>query len=437
MPTNENTRHSTLQDTSRQAAHHDKARLIYIGSPTDGFESAGRSYPLRGVERVEFSRARRPGIVSVVEQDVLRIELPYPWVSSHHADIEFEEGTPVLIDRGSRNGTLLEGRGIGRSPLAGGEVFEIGRSFWMVRDARVDGEHRSALDSSAGAHPGYSQSLRALERLAPSPVPILLVGESGVGKDFLADSVHRASGREGPLVRINIAARPIESLLSEASKGIGGWAKARGGTLVLDEVGELTAEDQSRLLSTLLSHLPDHTNSARLDDDDIKLVCLSNRDLRAMVTTEGFRPDLYARIAGYECHIPPLRERREDLGLLTRRLARDEEGGLLAVAVETFRAVLGYDWPFNVRQLGNFFAGARALVEGGEPIDAEHFRCFVAQPNELPNPSRIASVRQTLVRALAQHRGDKAAVASSLRCEVADIDRWLERFGIGPEAYAS
>lgn len=439
MSTGDTLRGPTLHDTSRKPLRPAQARLIYIGSPEAEFASAGRTFALAGFRRVEFKRARRRAMVATIEDDVLRISLPFPWVSGHHADLELHEDTARLVDRNSRNGTLVEGRAIEGCDLSSGEVFEVGRSFWMLREVRPGPVDEPLIDPSGVAHPGHAATLRVLERLAPTRVPILLVGETGSGKNYLAEALHRATGRRGDFVHINVLSQPIDALLYGTGGRAGALERARGGTLFLDDVGELALEEQARLLGALLAAVPTDPDALELPDDGIRLVCASNRDLRAMVPTDNFRGDLYARIAGYEARIPSLRERREDLGLLARALARTDDGQQVKVGVEVFREILDQNWPFNVRELGHCL---KAAIAARDPYDDEEtgitsgrWEDVAWRGADLPTSHRISSVRHTLMRQLAQYEGDTAAVARSLQCEVADIERWLERFDIIPSSF--
>ena len=424
----------TLQDASRRPPTPREARLVYIGSPEDAFADAGRSWALDGLERVEFRRSGEPTLAADREDAVLRIELPFPWVSGHHADLELRESGPLLLDHGSRNGTLVEGSRVDRADLVEADVFEIGRSFWTIRTHRDATPRSQTLEPTGVANPTHAETLQALERLAPTRVPIMLVGETGSGKDYLAAAIHRATGRDGPLVRVNVLARPVDDQLF----GSGGSVEsARGGTLLLDDIGELPFDRQGQLLASLLAHLPQDAGGLAVPPDGVRLVSTTTRDLRAMVATEEFRADLYARIAGWECHIPPLRSRREDLGLLTRALARDADGRPIAVAVEVFRSILEHTWPFNVRELGHSIGAAVALAVPETGITLDTWSRASWRATDVPTPARIASVRQTLVRELAEHRGDTQKVARSLKCELADIERWLHRFALVPDAYAA
>lgn len=409
-----------------------QSRLIYVGSPADGFEDAGRSFPLAGLRRVEFRRTSGERLEAETAEGVLRLGLPHPWVSSHHADLELGE-TAELVDRDSRNGTQVGGDMVERAMLASGAIFEVGRCFFCVRQSSAP-LHDTPSALQAVASPELSASMHALGRLAPTRVPLLLVGDTGTGKSALAREVHRATGRGGPFVALNMMARSVEPHLLGEGNGL--LSKARGGTLFLDDVGALSLDEQGRLLSTLLEVLQTDSDALVLPPDGVRVVAATSVDLHRRATEATFRPDLYARLAGYECRLPPLRKRAEDLGLLVRSIFDGLGASSQRLKVDVFRTMLAQEWPFNVRELNHCLSAAVALCEDGAPITAAVWR-EVQWPNAgVPAARRLTSVRQTIIRELAAHRGNKSAAAKALGCEVEDIERWLSRFDLVPEQFA-
>mgnify|MGYP002619558117 CR=1 FL=1 len=421
----------TLVDGEFDAGASVETTLVYIGSPVNGFGGAGQRFSLMGVTGVRFVRAEgstleaeaRPLSGSTARE--LEIAVPLQWVSAMHARLSIRGDSQFhLVDCGSRNGTFVEGHRIRRvTPVSDGDLIEVGRSFWMLRSQRVAAESGIVETSN----PVLGGTARALARLAASEVPIVLLGETGVGKTELAAAIHRASGRMGPLVQVHVMVESARTrLLTELAE------RARGGTLLLEDVGELCPRGQAELLAALM---------ARVTAEQIRIVATSTRDLRQMVDTQTFRPDLYARLAGYEAKLPPLRDRREDLGQLVHRLARLDSGKSVEIETDVFRDMLGHDWPFNLRELKHAVESALALT--GEITSTESARIdmkiwdrVVWRASDLPSPARIAAVRHELVQQLSTHAGNTSAVAASLRCEISDIERWLHRFSIEPTRYA-
>ncbi len=420
-------------DSSRLPAAPAQSRLVYVGSPEDGFAGAGRTVPLSGLRRLEFRRSKRGELSMTISDGVLCVGLPHPWVSSHHADLELD-GTAELVDLESRNGTLLEGDMIERATLSSGDIFEVGRCFFTVRQTKAPIVEPDARLHPV-AHPDYAASMHALGRLASTRVPLLLIGDTGTGKSALARAIHEATGRGGPFVPLNMMARSVEPHL--LGQGDGLLTQARGGTLFLDDVGSLSSEEQGRLLSALLGFLQPDANALVLPADGVRVIAATSTNLHRRVAEATFRPDLYARLAGYECRIPPLQERREDLGLLVRSILQAAGVPQHRVKVDVFRTMLDQEWPFNVRELSHCLSAAVALCEHDAPVTAAIWR-EVQWPNAgVPVAGRLASVRETIIRELASHRGNKTAAAKSLGCNIEDIDRWISRFDLVPEQFAS
>ena len=416
--------------------------LVYVGSAEDGFRDAGFVLPLANVRRILFGRAEGSKLEISERRESLHVGIPLAWVSGRHAELlvgEAWRGEDIrLRDHASRNGTLLEGM-----PLAGdasvrpGQVFEVGRSFWALVElpARDDEEAVRHLLPEGTANPRMRHVVRALGRLADKGVPLLLTGETGVGKDRLALAMHALGGADRPFVHANLSAGSVDQVLLAAGDGEQSLlAKARGGTLYLDEVGELELEDQTKLVSLLMSHTPRDWAASPISD--ARVIAASTRDLRGMVSRQAFRPDLMARLAGFEAHLPALRDRREDLGRLVRELAAREDGSPIPMTTEVFRAMLTYSWPFNIRELEHSLEAAAALAHPERGITSAVWRRVVWSTDGVPeDPARIQSVREALVHHLAAHSGDTHAVARSMHCELRDIERWLDRLQLRAEEY--
>jgi DNA-binding NtrC family response regulator len=246
---------------------------------------------------------------------------------------------------------------------------------------------RTTFDDLIGASPPMVMVKRMGERAAKSSIPILITGESGVGKEVIARAVHGSSDRAGkPFVAVNCGAIPanlVESILFGHEKGsftgasdkhLGKFQEANGGTLFLDEVGELPLDMQVKLLRALQESEIDPIGSKRSIKVDVRIVSATNRDL-ALAAKEGtFREDLYYRLNVFPIEAPALRERREDIPLLVEAFVRRfniEEGKRVAGASpETLACLTAFDWPGNVRQLEN--AVYRAIVLADAPYLQPH-----------------------------------------------------------------
>jgi transcriptional regulator with GAF, ATPase, and Fis domain len=261
-----------------------------------------------------------------------------------------------------------------------------------------------------------SLSMRAIlvsiEKLATSTIPVMILGESGTGKELVATAIHRASDRaEKPFVKINCAALHEELLESElfghvrgAFTGandarVGRFEQAHMGTLLFDEIGDMSLRTQAKLLRALQGGSFERLGSGRSITVDVRILSATNKNLEHMVQAHTFREDLYYRLMGFVIRIPPLRERREDILPMARSFLKEflhdrGEGAVLATftpRAET--ALMDYDWPGNIREMQTVVR--RALIEAGEVgrISIEHLSFDLAgnmSPEPDPDHTRAA-----------------------------------------------
>ena len=234
---------------------------------------------------------------------------------------------------------------------------------------------------------GNSASMVELKKLvaivAPSLAPVILTGETGVGKDIVAQDIHRQSKRSGPFVAINCAAIPAELLESELfgyEKGAftgadrartGRFEMSNGGTLFLDEVGDMPLALQSKLLRTLENHCIQRIGGAREIKLDLRLICATHKNVEKMVEDGRFRADLYYRLAAFPIEVPPLSQRSDDIPALLAAmtasyLERQPEAIAPQFAPSAIEALKSYGWPGNVRELRNVLERAFVLFAGRE-----------------------------------------------------------------------
>jgi DNA-binding NtrC family response regulator len=256
---------------------------------------------------------------------------------------------------------------------------------------------RTTFDDLIGSSPAMLMVKRMGERAAKSSIPILITGESGVGKEVIARAVHGSSDRAGkPFVAVNCGAIPenlVESILFGHEKGsftgasdkhLGKFQEANGGTLFLDEVGELPLDVQVKLLRALQESEIDPIGAKRSIKVDVRIVSATNRDLSQAVSEGRFREDLYYRLNVFPIEAPALRERKEDVVALVdafvRRFNVEEGKSVVGAAPETLAYLTAFDWPGNVRQLEN--AVYRAIVLADAPY---------LQPHDFPAISGVAA----------------------------------------------
>jgi DNA-binding NtrC family response regulator len=312
-------------------------------------------------------------------------------VSRFHCEICLVDGKPTVRDLGSRNGTLLDGVSILAAHPRPGSSLALGRTeirFELHRDpVRLPLSDRDRFGRMVGAGVAMRRAFALLERAAGSDATVLLEGETGTGKEVAAESIHLESARsKGPFVVVDCAAIPealLESELFGHEKGSftgagaareGAFEAASGGTIFLDEIGELGLDLQPRLLRALERRQVKRVGGNKYVGVDVRVVAATNRNLRREVNERRFRPDLYYRLAVVEVRLPSLRERREDLPRLVENIL--EGLGATAPAVRAslqqpeLIAELGrHEWPGNVRELRNYLERCLALREQ-LPIDA-------------------------------------------------------------------
>ena len=306
----------------------------------------------------------------------------------------------------------------------------------------------TGFEEIAGKSPALRDALELAARVAPTPTAVLLLGETGTGKELLARAIHARSKRfDRPLIRINCAALPpslIESELFGHEKGaftgatsvkVGRFELADGGTLFLDEVGELAPDAQAKLLRVLESGEFERVGGTRTRKLDVRIVAATNRDLNHAMTEGCFREDLYYRLSSFPIRLPPLRDRREDIPLLVWDLIqrRQNEVGrrIERVPETTMQALMRYSWPGNIRELGNVIERALILSSGSvlrlDAAFAGHSER--AQPGE----SLEAVERAHLLHVLARCRWRITGVgqaAETLRMKPSTLRHRLKKLGI-------
>jgi hypothetical protein len=405
------------------------------------------------------------------EGDRRRLDLRFPGgtVSSIHAHLERSDAGWTIADNGSKNGTFVNGERVARAALRDGDVLEIGSTLLVYRaqlppPSADDFSGAPDLDSTALAAltpglgtllPRLAEHLAALERIARRSIPILLLGESGTGKEVLAHAVHTLSGRPGAFVGVNcggIAATLLESQLFGHVKGSftgavrdepGLVRAADRGTLFLDEIGDLPLTAQAALLRVLQEREVVPVGGSHPVKVDLRVVAATHRPLDKMTAEGAFRADLLARLAGYRHALPPLRARREDLGLIIGDLLRRGEipgAGDLRFATAAGRRLFAYDWPLNIRELQQCLSVSAALAPSGV-IEAEHLpiaSTAALRPTAVKQDLEDAeTLRKTLVALLELHRGNISYVARDLGKARMQIHRWMRRFDLDPATFRS
>ncbi len=310
-----------------------------------------------------------------------------PAVSRFHCRLVREEGAWRVRDWGSLNGTRLEGVRIRDADLPGDATLAVGDSIVRVRAVAPAGQVVVPMIPAFGQLAGTSVPMRKLfallEKVAPSDINVLIVGESGTGKELVANEIGQRSPRaEKPFVVVDcgaISPNLVESELFGHLRGsftgadrdrVGAFEAADGGTVFLDEVGELPIELQPKLLRAIEAREIRRVGETRPRKVNVRVISATNRDLEREVNRGRFREDLYFRLAVMTVHVPPLRERLDDLLILIRvflqSLGVPDQERLFTPQV--LSEMSRHDWPGNVRELRNYVERSVVLQKAGPTI---------------------------------------------------------------------
>jgi DNA-binding NtrC family response regulator len=324
--------------------------------------------------------------------------------------------------------------------------------FRENRALRRELDHRYSFSEIIGTSDALQRVFRLVEKVAATTTNILIQGESGTGKELIARAIHHNSPRsERPIVAMNCGALPetlLESELFGHTKGaftgavankLGLFRSAEGGTVFLDEIGEITQAMQVRLLRALQEHEVTPIGSSTPVQFDARIICATNRDLEKEVAEGRFREDLFYRLNVIEVHLPPLKERREDIPLLVRNFvtstAREQQQPEKRVQPEAMAALINYQWPGNIRELQN--AIERAFTLSADEIDLESLpprirhsaqgQLAMRDPDGL-RPTLEEVERRYIFETLAGVNQDKARAANILGIDLSTLYRKLKRY---------
>jgi formate hydrogenlyase transcriptional activator len=292
------------------------------------------------------------------------------------------------------------------------EISIVGSSAMSGRHLSHEGQPENGTHGIIGNSPALKSVLDKIHVVAPTDSTVLIFGETGTGKELVARAVHKLSPRRnGPFVTLNCAAIPAGLLESElfghergaftgaVTQRIGRFEAANGGTIFLDEIGDIPLELQAKLLRVLQEKEFERLGSTRSSRVNVRVVAATNRDLLQMIDDKTFRADLYYRLSVFPISLPPLRDRPEDIPALVRHFA-DKYAERMNKAVqtipsETMEAMLSYHWPGNIRELQNFIE--RGVIISRGPV-------FQPELDQIQHRStRVRTTKQTLHDATRNH----------------------------------
>jgi DNA-binding NtrC family response regulator len=399
-------------------------------------------------------------------------------MSRFHARVRVEADQVEIEDANSLNGVYCNGVRVQRVRLADGDVVRIGDTFLLYRAEAACTDSDAAMAGLIGPSSAMRSVRADLARFARTKRTIVLLGETGTGKTAAATAIHALSGRVGLFVHVNAAAIPepiAESLLfghtagafTDARGAQSGWLRAaHNGTLFLDEVALLSPSTQARLLVALESGMVTPVGGTTPIPVDLRVVVATNADLSSATASGTFRPDLYGRLADVVVTMPPLRARREDiLPLFYAALGgAGQLGGAVALDPELVALLLGWHWPYNVRELEKLATELRMRAEGaavlgpslvqgrlgvGQPVYAAPVDAppsaessSEATPEAAPakSASRAASKperpdRDALIARLKEADGNVSEVARLSGRSTKQIYRWCAAWGLDPAQF--
>jgi len=341
-------------------------------------------------------------------------------VSRYHLAIEQRGDSFVLKDLDSTNGTSINGLRVKEAYLSPGDVISLGNTEieFIAFDEKIQIEPSSK--TSLGEMVGKSRKMRQifgiLEKIAPSLATVIIQGETGTGKELVARAIHNHSLRkEKPFIVFDcsaVAPSLIESELFGHEKGSftgaikdrkGAFEAANGGTVFLDEIGELTLDLQPKLLRALEQREIRRVGSNDSIRVDVRVVCATNRDLREEVEAGRFRQDLYYRLSVVKIHLPALRERAEDIPLILEKFLSEgkfnrlPDGELKVNRIEddALKMLQRYQWPGNVRELANIIERTVSLVDG-HVINSSHLNYVFQEIEQAVEPTDRMAIDTSL-----------------------------------------
>ena len=386
-------------------------------------------------------------------------------VSRRHARITWDAArrAHVAEDLGSRHGTHVEGAPAGGGAVLGdGAILRLGGVFLAYEQAPEEPDPPEvSRDRLPGEAPAIARLRAQVARAAPDPSPVLVVGATGTGKEWVAGELHRLSGRRGALVPVNCAAlapQLVESQLFGHVRGAftgattdaeGLFRAADGGTLFLDEIGELPRELQPKLLRVLQDGVVQPVGGTRPAPVDVRVIAATNVDVPAMVEAGRFRRDLHARLAKWELAVPPLAARRGDLPMWLERLwagwcaARGVERAMPELAPAAMAAVLAHAWPDNLRGVDRLVHELASRSFPAE-IDATDLPTWLTPVDMSARPERAPEggeskgarlpvpTREEFEAAWKELGGNIRALGKRLGRDRRQIYRWAEAYGLRP-----
>ncbi|MBK8216940.1 MAG: sigma 54-interacting transcriptional regulator [Myxococcales bacterium] len=400
-----------------------------------------------------------PEITVIGRNEACDLVLDDKRVSAVHVELVATERGVRVRDLGSRNGTFLGDTRIGEVYLLKPTLFTVGESlleFSPTGPETVDIPDVAGFGPLVGSSAGMRAVFERCRKAAPTELTVLILGETGCGKELVAQAIHQASNRANkPFVVVDCGAIPpslAESALFGHERGsftgavdkrVSPFVEADGGTIFLDELGELPVDVQPKLLRALAEQRIKSVGSNNYRPVNVRVIAATRRDLVREVNAGTFRSDLYFRVAQLRVELPPLRERLEDIPALVRKMMTDigDKDAYGRITSDSLERLMRHDWPGNVRELRNVVSVALAFGREG-PLDlAQHLAPLVASSDSTPTRGRtfqdakrdvLARFEREYFTALyAECSGNVSEIGRRAAMERAHVRGYLRRHGIG------
>jgi two-component system response regulator AtoC len=385
---------------------------------------------------------------------------------------EISVGNVILMTAYGTSSTTIEAMHLGAYDYIT-KPFDVDRVLFTIRRyferqllaqelVRSKQENKALSERIVGNTPQMQDVYKMIGQVAASDANVLIIGETGAGKESVAEMLHEYSTHgKGPLVKVNLTALPatlMESELFGHEKGsftgadrqrVGRFEMAHKGTIFLDEIGDMALTLQAKLLRVLQEREFERVGSSQSIKVDVRVIAATNKDLRAEVETGRFREDLYHRLAVITIHVPPLRERKDDIPLLVEHFLQkhrfSDASAPARMSEEALQRLLSYDWPGNVRELEHTVERAVVLARGGI-ITAENLAMEVDREiaiidlnQQLTHGKTLSDVvasteARYIQRALLRCDGNRHAACKLLGIEIATLEKKLAEHGLDGRA---
>jgi len=440
-----------------------KVRSVILDSISEGVFTVDLDWRITSFNRAaeEITGIQREKAIGKYCRDVLRADVCETGCTLRQT---METGKPIMnkavhiIDANGKRRAITISTALlkdSKGKVIGG--VETFRDMSMIEELRKEIEGRYSYEDIISQNNQMQNLFAILPNIAESNTTVLIEGQSGTGKELFARAIHNISFRKDkPFVAVNCGALPdtlLESELFGYKAGAftdakkdkpGRFALAEGGTIFLDEIGDVSPTVQVRLLRVLQDKTYEPVGGVSSVKADVRIITATNKKLDQLVQQGKFRDDLYYRVNVVRLELPPLRDRKEDIPLLVNhfisRFNRLHNKNICCVTNEVTTTLLGYDYPGNVRELENIIEHCFVLCEG-EIIEAKHLPASVrpalkADKSEDSEPATIKQMEIILItQALQRNKGNKTAAAKQLGIDKSTLFRKMKAFDITPEVY--